>query len=89
VKIRELFPSSPRLAIGGAEIKGTNTVEQYQNALLLSGQQSHGKKVDQFLVRNSCFKVRFLLLKYGSYFKVRILKVRSDLKIFKNGGYKV
>ena len=35
-KLRELFPSSPRLAIGGAEIKGTNTVEQYQNALGIS-----------------------------------------------------
>ena len=35
-KIRELFPSSARLAIGGTDIKGTNTVEQYQNALPVS-----------------------------------------------------
>ena len=32
-KLRELFPSSARLAIGGADTKGTNTVEQYQNAM--------------------------------------------------------
>ena len=34
--MRELFPSSARLAIG------TNTVEQYQNALLRYGKQSFG-----------------------------------------------
>ena len=41
-KIRELFPSSARLAIGGTDIKGTNTVEQYRNALLRYGKQSFG-----------------------------------------------
>ena len=35
-KLRELFPSSTCLAIG------TNTVEQYQNALLRYGKQSFG-----------------------------------------------
>ena len=41
-KLRELFPSSARIAIGGADTKGTNTVEQYQNALLRYGKQSFG-----------------------------------------------
>ena len=47
-KLRELFPSSARLAIGGADTKGTNTVEQYQNALLHYGKQSFGKFGDIF-----------------------------------------
>ena len=41
-KLRELFPSSTCLAIGVADIQGTNTVEQYQNALLRYGKQSFG-----------------------------------------------
>ena len=41
-KVRELFPSCARLAIDGADIKGTNTVKQYQNALLRYGKQSFG-----------------------------------------------
>ena len=47
-KLRELFPSSARLAIGGADTKGTNTVEQYQNALLRYGKQSFGMFGDIF-----------------------------------------
>jgi len=34
VKLWELFPLSARLVIGVTDIKGTNTIEQYQNALL-------------------------------------------------------
>ena len=32
-KLRELFPSSARLAIGGTDTKGTNTVEHWQAIL--------------------------------------------------------
>ena len=32
--LRELFPSSERIAIGGSDPRGTNTVERYQKDLL-------------------------------------------------------
>jgi len=38
--LRELFPSSERIAIGGSDPRGTNTVERYQNALIRYGKQS-------------------------------------------------
>ena len=40
--LRELFPSSERIAIGGSDPRGTNTVERYQNALIRYGKQSFG-----------------------------------------------
>jgi ABC-type molybdate transport system substrate-binding protein len=40
--LRELFPSSGRIAIGGSDPRGTNTVERYQNALIRYGKQSFG-----------------------------------------------
>jgi len=41
-RLRELFPSSERIAIGGSDPRGTNTVERYQNALIRYGKQSFG-----------------------------------------------
>ena len=40
--LRELFPSSERIAIGGSDPRGTNTIERYQNALIRYGKQSFG-----------------------------------------------
>ncbi len=40
--LRELFPSSERIAIGGRYQWGTNTVECYQNELIRYGKQSFG-----------------------------------------------
>jgi hypothetical protein len=40
--LRELFPSSERIAIGGSDPRGTNTVERYQNALIRYGKQFFG-----------------------------------------------
>ena len=40
--LRELFPSSERIAIGGSDPRGTNTFERYQNALIRYGKQSFG-----------------------------------------------
>ena len=40
--LRELFPSAERIAIGGSDPRGTNTIERYQNALIRYGKQSFG-----------------------------------------------
>ncbi len=40
--LRELFPSSEHIAIGGSDPRGTNTIERYQNALIRYGKQSFG-----------------------------------------------
>ena len=40
--LRELFPSSEHIAIGGSDPWGTNIVERYQNALIRYGKQSFG-----------------------------------------------
>jgi hypothetical protein len=40
--LRELFPSSERIAIGGSVPRDTNTVERYQNAIIRYGKQSFG-----------------------------------------------
>jgi hypothetical protein len=40
--LRELFPSSERIAIGGSDPRGTNTIERYQNALIRYSKQSFG-----------------------------------------------
>ena len=40
--LRELFPSSERIAIGGSDPKGINIIERYQNALIRYGKQSFG-----------------------------------------------
>jgi hypothetical protein len=42
-KLRELFPSSARLAVGDAGIKGTNTFEQYQD--FMAGNPSECSKI--------------------------------------------
>ena len=40
--LRELFPSAERIAIGGSDPRGTNTIERYQSALIRYGKQSFG-----------------------------------------------
>jgi hypothetical protein len=40
--LRELFPLSERIAIGGSDPRGTNTIERHQNALIRYGKQSFG-----------------------------------------------
>ncbi len=42
ISLRELFPSSEQIAIGGSDPRGTNTIERYQNALIRYGKQSFG-----------------------------------------------
>ena len=40
--LRELLPSTERIAIGGSDPRGTNTIERYQSALIRYGKQSFG-----------------------------------------------
>ena len=40
--LRELFPSTERIAIGGSDPRGTNTIERYQSDLIRYGKQSFG-----------------------------------------------
>jgi len=38
----ELFPSSERIAIGGSNPRGTNTVERYQNVQFVTASNPSG-----------------------------------------------
>ena len=40
--LRELFPSTERITIGGSDPGGTNTIERYQSALIRHGKQFFG-----------------------------------------------
>jgi len=50
--LRELFPSSERIAIGGSDPKGINIIERYQNALIRYGKQSFGIYWEVFRASN-------------------------------------
>ena len=41
--LRELFPSSERIAIGDSDPRGTNTIERFQSALI-----RYGKSLETF-----------------------------------------
>ena len=41
-KSKDMFPASARLAIGGTDLKGTNTIEMYKESLIRYGKQSFG-----------------------------------------------
>ena len=47
-KSREIFPASARIAIGGTDLKGTNTIEMYKESLIRYGKQSFGMYVSVF-----------------------------------------
>ena len=47
--LRELFPSTERIAIGCSDPRGTNTIERYQSALIRYGKQSFGIYWEDFV----------------------------------------
>ena len=60
--LKELFPASARIAIGGADLKGTNTVEMYKESLIRYGKLSFG-------MYSSVFQEGKIKDEYLKYFK--------------------
>ena len=47
-KSKDMFPASARIAIGGSDLKGTNTIEMYKESLVRYGKQSFGMYASVF-----------------------------------------
>ena len=73
--LRELFPSSERIAIGGSNPRGTNTVERYHNALIRYSKQTFGICCEVF--RDLEIKEDFISLTSPQRLKSAKLKTKT------------